>query len=64
MIVATPAGQVELAERGASTTVVAGNAPAPPSLMSVSSHGESDLLVRTPGNAAEARNRRVEVIVR
>jgi hypothetical protein len=31
--VATAAGQVEL-PRGASTTVVAGNAPAPPSLMS------------------------------
>ena len=30
----------------------------------VSSHGESDLLVRTPRGIAESRNRRVEVIVR
>jgi outer membrane protein OmpA-like peptidoglycan-associated protein len=30
----------------------------------VSSHGESDLLVKTPRGVAEARNRRVEVIVR
>jgi outer membrane protein OmpA-like peptidoglycan-associated protein len=35
-----------------------------PSLLEVASHGESDLLVPTDDNIAEARNRRVEVIVR
>lgn len=35
-----------------------------PSLLEVASHGESDLLVPTDDNVAEARNRRVEVIVR
>lgn len=30
----------------------------------VASHGESDLLVRTPDNTAEPRNRRVEVTIR
>jgi outer membrane protein OmpA-like peptidoglycan-associated protein len=30
----------------------------------VSSHGDSDLLVKTARGVAEARNRRVEVIVR
>lgn len=33
-------------------------------LVEIASHGESDLLVATPDNTAEARNRRVEVIVR
>ncbi len=32
--------------------------------VTVASHGERNLLVRTPDNASEARNRRVEVIVR
>jgi OOP family OmpA-OmpF porin len=35
-----------------------------PSLLEVASHGESDLLVPTDDNVAEARNRRVEVVVR
>lgn len=35
-----------------------------PSLLEVASHGESDLLVPTDDNVAEARNRRVEIIVR
>jgi outer membrane protein OmpA-like peptidoglycan-associated protein len=30
----------------------------------VASHGESDLLVKTPDAVAEPRNRRVEVVVR
>jgi outer membrane protein OmpA-like peptidoglycan-associated protein len=30
----------------------------------VASHGEADLLVKTPRGVAEQRNRRVEVIVR
>jgi outer membrane protein OmpA-like peptidoglycan-associated protein len=34
------------------------------SLVEVASHGESDLLVPTADNVVEARNRRVEVIVR
>lgn len=34
------------------------------SLIEVASHGEFDLLVPTPDNTAEPRNRRVEVIVR
>ncbi len=35
-----------------------------PALVEVASHGESDLLVPTPDNTAEPRNRRVEVSVR
>ena len=35
-----------------------------PHLASVASHGEADLLVRTPDNTPEPRNRRVEVSVR
>lgn len=35
-----------------------------PSLIEVASHGESDLLVPTPDNTAEPKNRRVEVSVR
>ena len=33
-------------------------------LVEVASHGESNPLVPTPDNTAEARNRRVEVTVR
>ncbi len=35
-----------------------------PLLIEVRSHGESDLLVKTPDETAEARNRRVEISVR
>ena len=35
-----------------------------PALIDVASHGESDLLVPTPDNVEESRNRRVEVVVR
>jgi outer membrane protein OmpA-like peptidoglycan-associated protein len=35
-----------------------------PQNLFVSSHGEADLLVKTPRGIAEAQNRRVEVIVR
>jgi outer membrane protein OmpA-like peptidoglycan-associated protein len=35
-----------------------------PELIEVRSHGESDLLVKTPDETAEARNRRVEISVR
>ncbi len=34
------------------------------SLIDVSSHGESDLVVQTPDNTLESRNRRVEISVR
>jgi len=35
-----------------------------PSTIEVTSHGEGDLLVKTPDNTAEPRNRRVEITVR
>jgi len=35
-----------------------------PALIEVASHGEADLLVRTPNETAEPRNRRVEIAVR
>jgi len=35
-----------------------------PALIEVRSHGEGDLLVKTPDETAEARNRRVEISVR
>jgi outer membrane protein OmpA-like peptidoglycan-associated protein len=34
------------------------------STITVSSHGEADLLIKTPNNTPEPRNRRVEVVVR
>jgi outer membrane protein OmpA-like peptidoglycan-associated protein len=35
-----------------------------PATIEIRSHGESDLLVKTPDETAEARNRRVEISVR
>jgi outer membrane protein OmpA-like peptidoglycan-associated protein len=35
-----------------------------PTLVEVTSHGEADLLVKTPDNTPEPRNRRVEITVR
>jgi len=35
-----------------------------PSTIEVTSHGEADLLIKTPDNRAEPRNRRVEITVR
>jgi outer membrane protein OmpA-like peptidoglycan-associated protein len=35
-----------------------------PSTIEVTSHGEADLLVKTPDNTPEPRNRRVEITVR
>jgi outer membrane protein OmpA-like peptidoglycan-associated protein len=35
-----------------------------PESLSLASHGESDLLVKTPDNVSEQRNRRAEVLVR
>ena len=40
------------------------NAGLPTSTISVTSHGEADLLVKTPDNTPEPRNRRVEITVR
>ena len=40
------------------------NAGLDPALIDVVSHGESELLVRTPDETAEPRNRRVEITVR
>jgi peptidoglycan-associated lipoprotein len=40
------------------------NAGLPPSTIEVTSHGEGDLLVKTPDNTPERRNRRVEITVR
>jgi outer membrane protein OmpA-like peptidoglycan-associated protein len=34
------------------------------SIVDVTSHGESDPVVKTPNNIAEPRNRRVEIVVR
>jgi peptidoglycan-associated lipoprotein len=35
-----------------------------PSAIEVTSHGEAELLVRTPDNTYEARNRRVEITIK
>jgi peptidoglycan-associated lipoprotein len=40
------------------------NAGLGPSMVEVTTHGEADLLVRTPDNTPEPRNRRVDITVR
>jgi outer membrane protein OmpA-like peptidoglycan-associated protein len=40
------------------------NAGLPPSTLEVTTHGEADLLIKTPDNTPEPRNRRVEITVR
>jgi len=40
------------------------NAGLAPSTVEVTTHGEADLLVKTPDNTPEPRNRRVEITVR
>ena len=61
----TPKANLELGLKRASTVrgilVKAGLDPA---LIEVTSHGEADLLMRTPDRTAEAHNRRVEISVR
>jgi outer membrane protein OmpA-like peptidoglycan-associated protein len=37
---------------------------AKPALVEINSHGESDLLIKTPDNTQEPRNRRIEVTIR
>lgn len=61
----SPKANLELGLKRASTVrgilVKAGLDPA---LIDVTSHGEADLLMRTPDRTAEAHNRRVEISVR
>ena len=61
----TPKANIELGLKRAGTVrnilVKAGLAP---SLIEVTSHGEADLLMRTPDSTAELHNRRVEISVR
>ncbi len=52
---------LQRAERVAATLRALG---ADPAIVSVDSHGEGDLLVKTADGVAEPRNRRVEVVVR
>jgi len=60
-----PQSNYELGLRRARAVVAEIRTVAPPgAAIFVASHGESDLLVKTADNVAEARNRRVEVIVR
>jgi outer membrane protein OmpA-like peptidoglycan-associated protein len=40
------------------------NAGLAPSMVEVTTHGEADLLIKTPDNTPEPRNRRVEITVR
>jgi len=40
------------------------NAGLAPSMVEVATHGEADLLIKTPDNTPEPRNRRVEITVR
>jgi len=51
-------------KRAISVRAVLVKAGLPPSTIEATSHGEADLLVRTPDNIPEPRNRRVEITVR
>ncbi len=51
-------------KRAMSVKIVLVDAGIAPALIEVASHGEADLLVKTPDNRAEPRNRRVEISVR
>jgi outer membrane protein OmpA-like peptidoglycan-associated protein len=61
----TPQANIELGLKRASMVrnllVEAGLTP---SAIEVTSHGEAELLVKTPNDTAEPRNRRVEIAVR
>jgi outer membrane protein OmpA-like peptidoglycan-associated protein len=50
--------------RAVSVRTILVQAGLPPSTVEVMSNGEADLLVKTPDNAPEPRNRRVEISVR
>jgi outer membrane protein OmpA-like peptidoglycan-associated protein len=61
----TKAGNFELAlRRAVSIRVRLVDAGVAPALIEVTSHGESDLLVKTADEVPEPRNRRVEITVR
>jgi outer membrane protein OmpA-like peptidoglycan-associated protein len=51
-------------KRATSVRAVLVAAGIPPSMIEVASHGEADLLVKTPNNTPEPKNRRVEISVR
>lgn len=61
----TPRANLELGLKRASTVRdILVNAGLDPNLIEVTSHGEADLLMRTPDGTAEPHNRRVEISVR
>lgn len=61
----TPAGNVELGmKRGQTVRSLLVDAGLDPASIEVTSHGEAVLLVRTPDETYEPRNRRVEVTIR
>jgi outer membrane protein OmpA-like peptidoglycan-associated protein len=51
-------------KRAISVRTILVDAGLPPSTIEVTSHGEADLLIKTPDNTPEPRNRRVEITVR
>ena len=51
-------------KRAISVRAILVKAGLPPSTIEVTSHGEADLLVKTPDRTAQPRNRRVEITVR
>jgi outer membrane protein OmpA-like peptidoglycan-associated protein len=61
----TPRANIELGLKRATTVrSILVKAGLDASLIEVTSHGEADLLMRTPDSTAEAHNRRVEISVR
>ena len=61
----TPRANLELGLKRASTVRnILVDAGLDPALIDVTSHGEADLLMRTPDGTAEPQNRRVEISVR
>ncbi len=61
----TPSANLELGLKRANTVRnILVKAGLDPSLVDVTSHGEADLLMRTPDRTAEPHNRRVEISVR
>jgi peptidoglycan-associated lipoprotein len=61
----SPASNFELGlKRGTMVRTLLVDAGLDPSAIEVTSHGEAELLVRTPDNTYEARNRRVEITIK
>jgi outer membrane protein OmpA-like peptidoglycan-associated protein len=61
----TSASNFELGlKRGATVRTLLADAGLDPSSIEVTSHGEAELLVRTPDNTYEPRNRRVEITIK